>query len=290
MPDRNADSLARPSLHWQSQLILLLVLPLIGVFVLLELIQLWPVSSVPVVALAIGAAFAVLVWMLRAATPAASLTGGLFTMSLYLWTPGWRTLLWSLLALFLLTFAATRFGRRHKEKLGTAEGKRGRSASQVAANLGVAVVAGIPLSARHVWLGIYPGRVALIAAIASLSEATADTLSSELGQVLGGEPRLVTTLRRVPTGTDGAISLIGTLAGAVGATIVTAVAAIVFHLTPLESGIAVAGGILGLFIDSLLGATLERCGWLNNDAVNAVSTLAAALFAAWAVVAIDSRW
>src|SRR5580698_10569987 len=101
MPDRNADSLARPSLHWQSQLILLLVLPLIGVFVLLELIQLWPVSSVPVVALAIGAAFAVLVWMLRAATPASSLTGGLFTMSLYLWTPGWRTLLWSLLALFL---------------------------------------------------------------------------------------------------------------------------------------------------------------------------------------------
>ncbi|MGA7313670.1 MAG: DUF92 domain-containing protein [Silvibacterium sp.] len=289
MPDRNADRLARPSLHWQSQLILLLIFPLVGVFVLLELIQLWPVSSVPLVALAIGAAFAVLVWMLRAATPAASLTGGLFTVSLYLWTPGWRTLLWSLLALFLLTFAATRFGRRHKEKLGTAEGKRGRSASQVAANLGVAVVAGIPLSTRHVWLGIYPGRVALIAAIASLSEATADTLSSELGQVLGGEPRLVTTLRRVPTGTDGAISLIGTLAGAVGATIVTAVAAIVFHLTPRESAIAFAGGIVGLFIDSLLGATLERRGWLNNDAVNAVSTLAAALFAAWVVVAINAR-
>lgn len=84
MPDRNADSLARPSLHWQSQLILLLILPLVGVFVLLELIQLWPVSRVPVVALAIGAAFAVLVWMLRAATPAASLAGGLFTVSLYL--------------------------------------------------------------------------------------------------------------------------------------------------------------------------------------------------------------
>ena len=173
-------------------------------------------------AIVIGAIFALLVWMLRAATPAASLTGGLFTVSLYLWTPGWRTLLWPLLALFLLTFAATRFGRRHKEKLGTAEGKRGRSASQVAANLGVAVIAGIPLSAWHVWMGIYPGRVALIAAIAALSEATADTLSSELGQVLGGEPRLLTTLRRVPPGTDGAISLVGTLAGAAGAAIVTA--------------------------------------------------------------------
>jgi uncharacterized protein (TIGR00297 family) len=131
-----------------------------------------------------------------------------------------------------------------------------------------------------VWLGIYPGRIALIAAIAALSEATADTLSSELGQVLGGEPYLLTTLRRVPLGTDGAISLIGTFAGAAGAAIITGVAAVVFRLTPRESAVAFAGGIVGLFIDSLLGATLERRGWLNNDAVNALSTLAAALLAA----------
>ena len=280
----------RRSLHWQSQLILLLILPLVGVFVLLEFIQLLPVSPAIVAqALAIGVAFALLVWILRAATPAASLTGGLFTASLYLWTPGWRTALWPLLALFLLTFAATRFGRSRKEKLGTAEGKRGRIASQVAANLGVGVIAGVPLSTRHVWLGIYPGRVALIACIAALSEATADTLSSEVGQVLGGDPRMLTTFRRVPAGTDGAISLNGTLAGAAGAAIVTTIAALVFRLSFHESAIAFAGGIVGLFFDSLLGATLERRSWLNNDAVNALSTLAAALFAAWAASAINAR-
>src|SRR5271156_6516075 len=143
----------RRPLHWQSQLVLLLTVPLTGVFVLLESIQLLAVSpAIFAQALAIGVVFALLVWILRAATPAAAFTGGLFTVSLYPWTPGWRTALWPLLALFLLTFAATRFGRSRKERLGKAEGKRGRTASQVAANLGVAVIAGIPLSAWHVWL------------------------------------------------------------------------------------------------------------------------------------------
>lgn len=279
---------SRSSLHWQSQLILLLVIPLTACFVIVESVQLWPfVPTRVTLAIAIGAAFALLVWILRAATPAAALTGGLFTVSLYLWTPGWRTILWPLLALFLLTFAATRFGRRRKEALGLAEARRGRAASQVVANLGAAIVAGIPMSAWHVWMRRYPGRVALIAAVAALGEATADTLSSELGQVLGGQPRLLTTFRRVPAGTDGAISLTGTLAGASGAAIITAIAALIFRFTAIEAAIAFAGAIVGLFFDSLLGATLERRRWLNNDAVNALSTLAAALLAAWAASATN---
>jgi len=269
-------------LRWQSQLILLLVIPLTSAFVMVESIQRWPfLPAYFFQSFAIGAAFALLVWALRAATPAAALTGGLFTVSLYLWIPGWRTLLWPLLAVFLLTFASTRFGRRRKETLGVAEGKRGRTASQVVANLGAAVISGIPISANKVWLGLYPGRVALISAVAALGEATADTLSSELGEVLGGEPYLVTTFRRVPAGTDGAISLNGTLAGAAGAAMIIVVAAIICRLTITESGIAFTGAIAGLFIDTLLGATLERRGWLSNDAVNFLSTVAAALLAAF---------
>ena len=277
-------------LRWQSKLILLLVIPVTGCYVLVQSVLLWPLVPQRIaLAFAIGIAFAALVWILRAATPPAALAGGLFTVSLYLWIPGWRTLLWPLFALFLLTFAATRVGRRRKESLGVAEGKRGRTASQVVANLGAAAIAGIPISAHHVWLGRYPGRVALIAAVAVLSEATADTLSSELGEVFGGEPYMLTTFRRVPAGTDGAISLNGTLAGAAGAAIVTIIAALLFHFTPIESAVAFVGAIFGLFFDSLLGATLERRGWLNNDAVNALSTLAAALFAAWAASAITSH-
>jgi uncharacterized membrane protein len=39
------------------------------------------------------------------------------------------------------------------------------------------------------------------------------------------------------------------------------------------------GAAGGLFADSLLGATAERRGWLNNDAVNFLSTFAAAVIA-----------
>jgi uncharacterized protein (TIGR00297 family) len=280
MVTMNARTPQRARLHWQSKLILLLVTPVAGAFAAVESMQRWPFAHASVLtAYAIAAPFAFIVWILRAATPAAALTGGLFTVILYLWTPGWRTVLWPLLALFLLTFAATRFGRRRKELLGVAEEKHGRTASQVVANLGAAVIAAIPLRAWRVWLGIYPGRVALIAAIAALGEATADTLSSELGEVLGGEPYLLTTFRRVPPGTDGAVSLKGTLAGAAGAAVITAIAAFVFRMSEVESAIAFTAAVVGLFLDSLLGATLERWGWLNNDAVNALSTASAAILA-----------
>jgi uncharacterized membrane protein len=43
--------------------------------------------------------------------------------------------------------------------------------------------------------------------------------------------------------------------------------------------ISAAGGVFGLFFDSLLGATLEEAGWLNNDLVNFLSTGSAAAFA-----------
>src|SRR5580693_2379646 len=138
-------------LRWQSQAVLLAIVPVTATWVMLAGGQAWLVRD-PMLwqAAGISVAFAALVFALRAATFGAALTGGLFTAALYLQTPGWRTALWPLLALFLLTYGATRFGRRHKEAIGTAEGKRGRTASQVAANLGVAALAGIPISAAHV--------------------------------------------------------------------------------------------------------------------------------------------
>jgi uncharacterized protein (TIGR00297 family) len=120
-------------------------------------------------------------------------------------------------------------------------------------------------------------RVALAAALA---EATADTLSSECGEVLGGQPRLLTTFRRVPAGTDGAVSVAGTLAGLAGAVAVAASAFFALNLTPAHAFVVALAGVVGLFADSLLGAIPERRGWVNNDAVNFLSTLVAALLAA----------
>lgn len=276
------------SLRWQSQAILLAFIPVTAIWLLFQAQQDWRIQpdwrhSVLLAAAAISIVFSALVFLLRAATPGAALTGVLFTAALYLQTPGLHTALWPLLALFLLTFAATKFGRRRKEALGTAEGKRGRTASQVAANLGVAVLAGIPLSQVHVFSPMsFNGHTALLAMLAAMAEATADTLSSELGQVLGGEPRLITSFRPVPIGTDGAVSLAGTLAGLAGPALVTLAGAAALPLTHTDTLVVIAASAAGLFLDSLLGAIPERRGWLNNDAVNTLSTLAAAMLAAWA--------
>jgi uncharacterized protein (TIGR00297 family) len=116
-------------------------------------------------------------------------------------------------------------------------------------------------------------------ALAALAEAAADTVSSEVGQVLSSRPRMITTLRCVDPGTDGAISLFGTLAGMAAAGIVAALGTLAMRGDSTMFWISCAGAVFGLFVDSLLGATLERLGWLNNDLVNFLSTASAAAFA-----------
>ena len=171
-----------------------------------------------------------------------------------------------------------------KKASGRLESKRGRAASQVAANLGIAAIASNLLVQSWLieeWLGTQPGRSNDLFAVglAALAEAAADTVSSELGQVLSGYPRMITTLRKAEPGTDGAISVGGTTAGIAAAGIVSAAGAWATNGGMLTLEISWAAGVFGLFFDSLLGATLERRGWLNNDAVNFLSTASAAGFA-----------
>jgi len=271
-----------PALRWQSQAVLLLLVPTTAAWITLIAGRLWDLRDVLLAeTFLISVVFALFVYAVRAATAGAALTGGIFTAALYLQTPRLHTALWPLLALLLLTFSATRFGRRRKESLGLAEARRGRRASQVAANLGVAALAGIPVSSVHVFSPeTFSRHAALVAMLAAMAEATADTVSSELGQVLGGEPRLITTFRRVAPGTDGAVSFVGTLCGAAAAAAVVAVGVLALPVSLPAAALAWGAGLVGLFFDSLLGALPERRGWLNNDAVNALSTLAAALLAA----------
>lgn len=117
------------------------------------------------------------------------------------------------------------------------------------------------------------------AGLAALAEAAADTASSEIGQVFGGRPRMITSLRQVEPGRDGAVSLAGTLVGVVAAGIVAAAGTLAFQGGLAMFWISCAGGVFGLLFDSLLGATLEEHGWLNNDGVNFLSTMSAAGFA-----------
>ena len=138
--------MAQEKLAWQSKLVLLAVLPFAGTSALLACFG-WATESAAVAiwTTVLSALLGLITWKLRAATPAAAVTGALITASLMFSTvvfpyKPWHTALTPTLAVSLLAFAATRVGRGKKERLGTAEGQRGRSASQVAANLGMAAM------------------------------------------------------------------------------------------------------------------------------------------------------
>jgi uncharacterized protein (TIGR00297 family) len=282
---------AQRKIPWQSKLILLLVVPFAAAYTLLQA-HFWA-SRVPAVAiwtLGLSLILGIVVLWLRAATPAAAFVGVVITASLVFSTVTvpylpWHTALVPTLGVSLLAFVATRFGRKKKEQLGTAEKRDGRAASQVAANLGIAMLVSndfvqpaLANAGLAVRLAATPG-IFFVAGLAALAEAAADTVSSEIGQVLGVRPRMITTLRFADPGTDGAISLTGTFAGIAAAAVIAGAGAWAVGGGLASFSISCAGAVFGLLFDSLLGATLERRGWLNNDAVNFLSTASAAAFA-----------
>ena len=221
-------------------------------------------------ALGLTAAFAASARLLRAVTGPGAVAGGVLAFLLYL--GGGPGAFAALIAVFLLTWVTTRLGHRRKRQLGTAEAGSGRSASQVVANVGIAAAAAlVGLASRHEtpWL---------LASAAALAEAAADTSSSEVGQAISDSAYLITDFRPVPVGMNGGISVPGTVAGIAAAVAVAVVCGatrmIAWHWLPPVA----AAGALGMFVDSFLGATLERRRLLNNDAVNLLSTLVAALF------------
>lgn len=283
--------MARFNLRWQSKLVLLLVLPYTAVGVVVHALTWW--TQAPAVllwALGLSGLLGLVAWKVRTATPPAAASGAIITASLMFSTfvfpyRPWNTALIPVLAVLLLTSFATRFGRHNKELLGTAEKRHGRGAPQVAANLGIAALVLEPaIQSRLIDSHVFspPASAPLlifVLGLAALAEAAADTVSSEIGQVLGGQPRMITTLRRVDPGTDGGVTLAGTLAGVIAAGVVSGAGCVALRGDPSLFAIGWAGGVFGLFFDSLLGATAERAGWLNNDGVNFLSTASAAGFA-----------
>jgi uncharacterized protein (TIGR00297 family) len=140
----------------------------------------------------------------------------------------------------------------------------------------------------------------------ALSAASADTWATSLGAWSRRDPRDLASGRPVPRGTSGGVSLLGTLGGLGGAVIVSGTAALARNdVALLLAGTGI--GVAGMFLDSLLGATVQarfrcpacgasserrrhRCGtrtelvggwrWLDNDGVNALTTLAGGASAA----------
>ena len=178
----------------------------------------------------------------------------------------------AVLALFVVGGSLlTRLGYARKQRSGTAEAGGGRRGARNAlANCAVAVVCALIYAATS-W-------EALTAAfVASLGAAFADTAESEVGQLYARAPRLITSLREVPPGTDGAISVPGTLAG-VGAAALTAALGLALGLVdgPASMLLVALAAFLGTVVDSLIGAMAPRVG---NELTNVLCTLVAAVLA-----------
>ncbi|MDQ3419097.1 MAG: DUF92 domain-containing protein, partial [Acidobacteriota bacterium] len=120
---------------------------------------------------------------------------------------------------------------------------------------------------------------ALLAFTAALVAGASDTVSSEIGKAWGRRTFLLTTMRRVPPGTSGAMSLEGTLAG-LGSAVLLTLAAWGLGLVTLSSvWVVVAAATVGALVESALGATIEERGVVNNDVLNFINTSVAAFVA-----------
>jgi uncharacterized protein (TIGR00297 family) len=239
---------------------------LIGLFALLHGRDLIYSGRHFITAVAITLAFAIVGRLAHGVSTSGAIAGAVVA---FLMATRDLRMFWILLVVFAVTLAATRLGGSRKKQLRVAESDNGRSASQVMANLGIAgLIMAIP--AFGLWR---------ILALAALAEAAADTASSEIGTAFRGRTVLITSGRAVTPGIDGGISLNGTVAALLAAGIIAACGMALGLTSSTEAATVACAGTLGMLVDSVLGATLERRGYLNNDLVNLFGTSSAVLIA-----------
>jgi uncharacterized protein (TIGR00297 family) len=222
------------------------------------------------IALAITAGFAVLAWFAGGVNFTGALAGS--AVAFIMAVRDLRMFL-ALLIVFAVTLVATRVGYERKQQLRTAEPAGGRTAAQAMANLGIAAL--VVAIAGKAWP---------VLALAALAEAAGDTSSSEIGMAFPGKTLMITNFKSVAPGTDGGISLFGTIAAVLGSASVAVVAVATSLVPTSQIATIILAGFFGTIIDSLLGAVFERRNLLDNDLVNLLST-AAAVGMAWALAA-----
>jgi uncharacterized protein (TIGR00297 family) len=222
---------------------------------------------------AINLAFGGLAYFLRLVSFSGFLGGFIVGTLTYL---GGYQLYLILIAFFFLGSAATKFGYSKKKALGIAQEKGGaRGWKNAIANCSMAAFLAV-LSM------LVPDsiRLILIAGVfGALATAASDTVSSEIGQVLGKHPILITTLRPVPVGTEGAVSLEGTFAGIIASVILCALGIALAVLSLPAAAICVVAAFVGTTVESYLGATLETMKMIDNEIINFLNTVVGAAVA-----------
>lgn len=227
----------------------------------------------------VNALVAALGFRARTVTRAGAVCGALIGTAIVI-SAGWGA--WALLvATFLAAAASSRMGIRRKRILGIEEERGGRRGpGNAIANTGLAAAAAL-ISAVTDYR-----ESALLAFTAALAAGGSDTMASEIGKAWGKRTFLITSLRAVRPGTSGAISLEGTLAGLAGASLLAVIGVAAGLIQPMQVAPVVVGATMGSFAESVLGATLEEPGILNNDLLNFFNTA----IAAGAAVLIARTW
>jgi uncharacterized protein (TIGR00297 family) len=211
-----------------------------------------------------------------------------------LWmTLGWRG--WTVCVLYLfLGQLVTKVGFDKKTALGIAEGRGGRRGPEnvwgsaltgvlCAAAAAQAIKSSSLSTASTTFLGL-SSNAWILGYVASLATKLADTFASEIGKAYGKTTFLITSLKPVPRGTEGAISLEGTLASIIGGSLLSMYAYAVVQLIPTIDGVAVAtlASFVATMVESYIGATLqekEGLKWMSNEVVNFLNTLIGAVIA-----------
>jgi uncharacterized protein (TIGR00297 family) len=253
--------------------------PLVGAGVLAALLPTipgWSILSEPVwlqhaaVGAGLNLLVAALAGLLRVVRPSGVAAG--FVFGTIVWAFGGVPAYILLWLFFSAGTLATHFRRRRKEAIGKAEEAGGRrGAANVLANVTVAafcVVAG----------GLASSEAAAfrLAATAAFATALMDTIGTEVGQAIRSATVLLPDFRPVPTGTDGAVSIGGTLAGVLGALLLAAAAAVMGWVAPAGVAITVAAALAGTVVESLLGRAGAPWRVSNGHVLNFVNTLVGA--------------
>lgn len=177
---------------------------------------------------------------------------------------------------FLVGSAVTKVGIAQKEAEGIAEKRSGARGPE---NVWGSALIGALCALATVWLPDFQPLL-ILGYVASFSTKLSDTTASEIGKAYGKRTFLITTLKPVPRGTEGAVSLEGTLAGILGSGAIALVAWGLGLINGIEIIYCLIAALIATTIESLIGATLQsRFTWLTNELVNVINTLLGAAIA-----------
>lgn len=203
---------------------------------------------------------------------------------LHAWVLGvivWGCLQWQgylvVMFYFLVGSGITRVGIQQKEAEGIAEKRSGvRGPENVWGSALIATLCALgftfaPLSWQQFFLVGY---------VASFATKLSDTCASEIGKAYGKNTFLITTFQPVSRGTEGAVSIEGTIAGIIASVAIALLGYSIGMIDAIGIIICLVSAFVATNLESVIGATLQnKLDWLTNEIVNILNTLIGAVIA-----------